>query len=249
VAIRTQGIYAAAVREVERYHCELVARLVALLGDELLGIYAGGSLALGAYEHGRSDLDVAAVSAGALPVERKRELVAELRHEALPCPARGLELVVYPAATTLGGGTEPGYELDLNTGAAMDFRAAFAPDDAASHWYAIDRAILREHGVPLRGPAPAELFAPIPRAALLPLLAAGVRLYAGGEGPLDAAVSKICRALRFAREGVWTSKPAATAWALQREEPELVRAVVAARRGERGLQALARLVEAELAAG
>ena len=47
----------------------------------------------------------------------KRALVEALRHEALPCPARGLELVVYPLATARSGGGEPGFELNLNTGA------------------------------------------------------------------------------------------------------------------------------------
>ena len=41
-------------------------RLRDVLGDELLGVYAGGSYALGAYEPGRSDIDVNAVVTGPL---------------------------------------------------------------------------------------------------------------------------------------------------------------------------------------
>ena len=64
-------------------------------GCRLVGAYAAGSVGLDAYEPGRSDVDVALVCEDALAPVRKQRLVSSLRHEALPCPARGLELVVY----------------------------------------------------------------------------------------------------------------------------------------------------------
>jgi hypothetical protein len=50
---------------------------------------------------------------------------------------------------------------------------AFHADETArpeggTHWFAIDRSILRQHGVPLLGPPADETFAAIPRAAILP---------------------------------------------------------------------------------
>src|SRR3954465_7470222 len=104
---------------VDAYLAELARRLRDVLGDDLLGVYAGGSYALGAYEPGRSDVDVTAVERGALTPETKQAVVERGRHEALPCPARGLELVVYPLATARAGDDEPGFELNLNTGAHM----------------------------------------------------------------------------------------------------------------------------------
>ena len=74
----------------------------------------------------------------------KQAIVERLRHEALPCPARGLELVVYPLATARAGGGEPGFELNLNTGADMGFRVDEAPGEIEGFWFAIDRAILRD---------------------------------------------------------------------------------------------------------
>ncbi|MFN8200506.1 MAG: hypothetical protein U0R72_19585 [Nakamurella multipartita] len=41
------------------YLSELARRCTGLLGPELLGVYAGGSLALDGYQAGRSDIDVA----------------------------------------------------------------------------------------------------------------------------------------------------------------------------------------------
>src|SRR3954465_456782 len=172
---------------VDAYLAELARRLAGVGGGARVGVCAGGSYALGAYEHGRSDVDVTAVARGPLPPAVKRGIVERVRHEALPCPARGLELVVYPLETARGGGGEPGFELNLNTGARMPFRVDEAPGDIEGFWFAIDRAILREHGIPLLGPPPAEVFAPIPRATPLRLLGESVRWHRGEAGQPTAA--------------------------------------------------------------
>jgi hypothetical protein len=228
--------------ELDDYLEELARRLHGVLGETLVGAYAGGSYALAAYEPGRSDIDVTVVAAGPLSPAAKRGIVERLRHEALPCPARGLELVVYPLATARSGGGEPGFELNLNTGAAVGFRVDEAPGDIEGFWFAIDRAILREHGVALRGPPPAELFAPVPRAALLPLLQESIRWHRDSDVPLGSdTVLNTCRALRFATEGTWSSKRDAGSWASR--EP-IVRAALAGEPLER--TAVVRFLEAVL---
>jgi hypothetical protein len=175
-----------------------------ILGDDLLAVYAGGSYALGAYEQGRSDIDVTAVVCGALSDATKQQLVAALRHEALPCPAIGLELVIYPRATTEVATIAPGFELNLNTGASIDFRADLTPGDIEDFWFAIDRSILREHGIPLHGPPPAELLAPIPRAMLAPVLEESIRWHRGDD-TLNARLN-IARSQHFLDTGHWISK-------------------------------------------
>jgi hypothetical protein len=228
--------------ELDDYLAELTRRLGAVLGRELLGVYAGGSYGLGAYEPGRSDIDVTVVVAGALSHAAKQAIVERLRHEALPCPARGLELVVYPLATARGGGGEPGFELNLNTGSAMGFRVDEAPGDIEGFWFAIDRSILRAHGVALSGPPAADLFAPIPRATLLQLLQESIRWHRESDVPLGSdTVLNTCRALRFASEGTWSSKREAGAWAAQ--EP-IVAAALAGEPLERA--AVARFLDAVL---
>jgi Nucleotidyltransferase domain len=172
----------------EDYLAELTRRLRE--ETELLGVYAGGSYGLGAYEPGRSDIDVTAIAPGPLAPAAKRAIAERVRHEALPCPARGLELVVYPLATARSGAGEPGFELNLNSGAAMPFRVDEQPGEIEAFWFAIDRSILRQSGVALHGPPPADLVAP---------------------------VLNTCRGLRFAAEGAWSPKRAAGEWAA--EEP------------------------------
>ncbi len=200
--------------ELDDYLTELTRRLRDVLGDELLGVYAGGSVGMGAYEPGRSDVDVTVVAAGSLARAAKRTIVDRVRHEALPCPARGLELVVYPLATARSGGGEPGFELNLNTGAEMAFRVDEHPGGVEAFWFALDRSILREHGRAVAGPPPAELFSPIPRPTVLGLLAESVRWHRDSEIPLGSdVVLNTCRALRFAADGTWSSKREAGAWA------------------------------------
>ena len=195
---------------VDDYLTELARRMQEILGQELLAVYAAGSYALGAYEHGRSDIDVTAVVAGPLDAPTKQALVDALRHDALPCPARGLELVVYPLATARSGGGEPGFELNLNTGARMDFRADFEPGDVEGFWFAIDRSIVREHGIPIHGPPADELIAEIPRESLLPLLAESVQWHRDSATPTASdVILNTARTQHFVDTGHWISKPAA----------------------------------------
>ena len=107
----------------------------------------------------------------------------------------------------------------------MDFRADEAPGDIEGFWFAIDRSILREHGIALAGPPPTDLFAPIPRATLLPLVQESIRWHRDSDVPLGSdTVLNTARGLRFATEGTWSSKQEAGAWAA---EEAIVRAALA----------------------
>src|SRR5919108_229351 len=91
---------------------------------------------------------------GPLGDEDAAAIVRSLRHETFPCPARGLEFVVYTAAAAGEATLEPRFELNLNTGAGVTFRADREPQPGERHWFAIDRSVLARHGVALYG-APA----------------------------------------------------------------------------------------------
>ena len=217
---------------VELYFGELVGRIRALTDGELVGVYAGGSYALRAYEPGRSDLDVAVVVSAPPSRAVKEKMVAAIRHEALPCPARGLELVLYRFAVVRELTVEAGFDLNLNTGAAMPFRAEFEPNGREAHWFPIDRSILRQCGVVLSGPSPADVFASLPRRLILPLLLDSLRWHAREPARSDDAVLNACRSWRYAVESIWSSKPAAGAWALARPDaPQIVAEALRARHG------------------
>jgi predicted nucleotidyltransferase len=82
-------------RAAAAYASKVVRRLHSLLDAKLHAAYLIGSLALGDYVPGRSDIDIMAVVEERLFTEVKREIVRALSHPALPCPARGLEFVLY----------------------------------------------------------------------------------------------------------------------------------------------------------
>jgi hypothetical protein len=121
-----------------------------VLGTGFAGAYAAGSVALNASRPGRGDIDVVQLCRGQLGEAVKRGLIARLRHRALPCPARGLELVVYTLAAARSGTAKPGSELKLNDGPARAFRQGLQPARRpaadGTFWYGLDRSILRQGG-------------------------------------------------------------------------------------------------------
>jgi hypothetical protein len=195
---------------VQRYLTELVGAARGVLHDNLVAAYAGGSVALDAYVPGVSDVDVALVCEEAVDEDRKGALVSMLRHEALPCPARGLELVLYRRAVTQAGTPDPGFELELNTGRAMTFRAAYAVADRPAadgrFWYALDRSLLRQSGWVVVGPPPAEMFAEPSPSDLRTLLIEALEWWLARPVPGADAVLGACRALVKHRTGAWVSK-------------------------------------------
>jgi hypothetical protein len=202
--------------EAEReYLDELVMRLQGILGRKLVGVYAGGSWALGGYEPPGSDLDVAVVVEEPLAEDTTERMVASLRHEAFPCPARGLELVVYTQESAASASTEAGFELNLNTGAGLTFRADREPQPGERHWFAIDRSVLAEHGVALFGPPAADAVASVARDDLRPLLADVLRWYQREAPQTEDAVLNAGRSLRFMGDGTWLPKPALRKWAAE----------------------------------
>ena len=172
-----------------------------------------GSAALGDYVPGVSDLDVAVIAPE--PVGDPEALVAPVRHAALPCPARKLELVVYRAAQAAAPTRGLEFELDLNTGPGGD-RLLTDLGDEPSHWYLIDLAIAREHGIALSGPPARELIGEPPRADALAALEAGTRWAEEHEPDSPSTVLNAARARRFAERGDWLSKSDAAVWAASR---------------------------------
>jgi predicted nucleotidyltransferase len=169
-------------------------RLVDVLSREapIEAVYLVGSAALGGYEHGRSDVDVVAVTSRSLSHNERRSLAAAV--EALPVPARKLELVVYPEGSDR-------WELNLNTGD----RIGFDPDAEPSFWFVLDRAIAEQHAVPLAGPPWSEHFAPEPTEAIEVALTE-VAAFDGWDDPSRDAELAAARAQVWRETGRWISK-------------------------------------------
>ena len=211
-----------------------VGGLRRLLGDDLVGAWLIGSGALGGAVAESSDLDLVAVCAHAPSVDLIQQLVAELTEEAMTWPVRGLEFVLYPRAAVASASRSPQFALNLNVGPRMPLHMSTDAAAEPAHWFVIDLAILREHGLALHGPPAHELVAPIPRRWLLDALGDGLAWHAANEPALHQSVLNAGRAWRFAAEGVWSSKDAAAGWVLARtEDPGLIQASLAVRHGDR----------------
>jgi len=201
-------------------------RLGDTLGDQLVGVYLSGSLALGGFHPPSSDIDVLVATAGVLDepvVGRLAELHATLRTAG--GWATRLEVVYLPVAT-------------LRRHDPSDQRSypiAASGRDLAHHrqslGWVLDRWVAREHGLTVAGPHPSSLIDPIGpeelRAAVRGLL---LSFWAGqlqGRPPAwlrprsdqAFAVLSMCRARYCLEHGQVVSKPAAAAWASRRLGP------------------------------
>jgi Domain of unknown function (DUF4111)/Nucleotidyltransferase domain len=166
---------------------------------ELDAVYLLGSAALGAYEQGRSDVDVVAVTSRSLSPGERRALAEAA--EAVPCPARKLELVVYPRGSDT-------WEINLNTGEHVSFDTA----DEPAFWFVLDRAIAEQHALPLVGPPWRESFPPVEREAVLEALEEALDWQEHEDSVGGSSALNACRAWCWLETGRWVAKPEAAQW-------------------------------------
>jgi hypothetical protein len=199
--------------DLAEYLGELTARLGAQLGDRLVSAWVIGSGALGDFDRLRSDVDVQAVSEGRVDRSRLRQLAAVLSHDALPCPVRGLEFVLY-AREDLADPDGPAFQLNLNTGPGMTQHEGFDPTREPRFWFTLDVAIARQRARSLSGPAPSAIVPELPRPLVLGALGDALDWYRANDEV--QSVFAACRAWAWATDARWLSKGEAAAWASAR---------------------------------
>ncbi|MEU8901380.1 aminoglycoside adenylyltransferase domain-containing protein [Nocardia sp. NPDC048505] len=198
---------------------ELVQRTRTICGPRLRSVFAVGSIALGDYRHGRSDIDVNVVVDSSLPSGAVHELAESLSHSALRCPAAGLELVVYDSAFVEQASDQAGYLLDLNTGPLLPEKVGFDPAASPAFWYVIDRSIAYQAGRVLYGRPVRQVLTAPSRRQLTAAILDSVREHATGVGHLtDNRVLNGCRAVAYCRTGRWAAKRA-SAQMISESEP------------------------------
>jgi Domain of unknown function (DUF4111)/Nucleotidyltransferase domain len=217
------------------------------LGEELVGVYLSGSLALGDFDRASSDIDVLVATAGPLgeaALERLRRLHAELQ-AAGPWTAK-LECVYLPLAAL------------RRYDPADRRRYPIAPSDRGFRLgrqgptWVLDRQVAREHGLVVLGPDPRSLIDPVAPDELRATARAHLQDFWAAQLPGDSrtagpawlrprnyqafAILSLCRALYTLQHGEVASKPAAAAWASRRlgpPWPSLVATALAWRSDER----------------
>lgn len=151
--------------DIEQYVDSVVATLQRSLGSDLVGVYLHGSLAMDAFDLGRSDVDIVAVCADALPKERRAGLGEDL--DALPRPKVGvdLEFSLVTRAAISPPSAAPSFEVHVSThedAPVVDGHDRPGDEDLVMHF-----AMCRARGRALYGPEPADLFPATDRWLLL----------------------------------------------------------------------------------
>jgi hypothetical protein len=206
--------------EIDAVLAALLSASRAVLGGDFFGLYLFGSLASGGFDPETSDIDFVVVS-NADTVARLAELGAVNRQ---------IQAAGSPWAAKLEGSFLP-------LRAFEDFNPAGAPFptigmggryglDHKEIERALQRHVLREHGITVAGPEPRSFIAPVDPEALK----AEARDVLHGwwrsqrddpvrlrrRGYQAYAVLSMCRILYTLETGDVTSKPAAAAWARSR---------------------------------
>ncbi|MGN6522037.1 MAG: aminoglycoside adenylyltransferase domain-containing protein, partial [Actinomycetes bacterium] len=153
--------------EVVRFGEAVVTSLREVLGGDLVGAWFVGSVALGGYVAGESDLDIAAVCEIALDDGQKEKLASAIVEVSRDCPARGLEFTLYRREVAAAPPRAADFEVNANGGPRMATAIHLDPEAESGFWYVLDRAIAHRAGVVITGPSPAAVFADVGRQQLL----------------------------------------------------------------------------------
>ena len=213
----------------------VASELRAALDDGLLGVYFVGSVALGGYVAGESDIDIVGVSEHPVPPELKPVIAGAVADYATACPTRGLEFTLYRREVTRALPESADFEVNANGGPRMARSLHLGSGTEPGFWYVLDRAIARRAGIAIAGPPPSELFSDVPRETLLNAMRESMRWHREHEGATLYSVLNACRAWRYADDDVLGPKLEGATWARPRwARPELIDSAVALRHGQTG---------------
>jgi predicted nucleotidyltransferase len=198
---------------------DLTARIRAVLGDKLAGLYLWGSYALGDFDPRISDLDLAAALAADVDEPEYAALGAMHERFAREYPAwAGRIEVRYASVATLNAPAEGGEILSISPGEAFNRR------HSDERWL-IDWYVVRARGIALHGPPAEELLTPIAVERFVAAVRANVASWddrgdhVGTLKQQAYVILLLCRAMRAVQLGDQLSKPGAGRWA-QGELPE-----------------------------
>jgi predicted nucleotidyltransferase len=212
----------------------LAARCSDALGDAVLAVILHGSLTLGDFTPGRSDIDLLVIVATPLSDDRVaalRDAVDQVREAA---PSR-VDLRVVTRATTRSPTLAPLLEASLTVrpGRGLEVETRIAEPDLI-----VEFAIARAHGSSIVGHAPADVIDAVVAECVLEVadrqLAAWQRLTDDADHA-ELMVLTACRIWCFAIEREFCSKAAAGRWALERQPSlRVVEQALRQRTGDRG---------------
>lgn len=218
--------------ELETFGHAVAQQLEGVLGDELVGAYFVGSVAMGGYVSNESDVDIVAACEHAIPDQRKAEVASRVLEEAARCPTRGLEFTLYRRQVATSPPQGADFEVNVNGGPRMERLVRRTAEHEPAFWYVLDRAIAHRYGVAILGPPAADLFVDPPRPVLLDMLGGSLRWHRQHERATHYSVLNAARAWRFAADDVLGSKLDGARWVgLRWQNRSMIDAAVKLRHG------------------
>lgn len=219
--------------EVAVFGEQVTEALARTLGSDLVGVYFVGSVALGGYVPGESDVDIVAISGSRLTEAQKHRVASAIVEVSSVCPARGVEFTLYRREITSSPPNGADFEVNANGGPRMLTVVHADATAEPAFWYVLDRAIARRSGVVISGPPPQAVFVDVTRGTVLDAMYESIVWHRAHEKATLYSVLNACREWRFAEEDVIGSKLDGAAWARTRwGDPSVIDAAVALRRGE-----------------
>jgi hypothetical protein len=219
--------------EVAVFGDQVAEVLARTLSSDLVGVYFVGSVALGGYVPGQSDIDVAAVSASALTDPQKQRVASAVVEASSACPGRGLELTLYRGQVVASHVAGADFEFNANGGPRMPTAVHLDATVEPGFWYLLDRAVAHRSGVAISGPPARTIFADVARSTLLQAMYESMAWHRAHESGTLYSVLNACRAWRFAADDVLGSKLEGASWARARwPDRDVIDAAVALRLGQ-----------------
>lgn len=198
---------------------------LAVCGEDLVGLYVHGSLALGGFCWEHSDIDWLMVSRTAPSQRQKEELMQQLLALEPDAPPKGLEMswlleedcrrVPHPMPFVLH------YSPMHRQRCLEDLPAYCAGMNGTDRDLAAHITVVRTACLTLWGPPPERVFAPVPREAYWDSICGDVEDAREGllPAPVDGVLN-LCRVLAYLREGKVLSKEQGARWAQTALPPE-----------------------------
>lgn len=197
----------------------IAGRLSALLAENLVGVYAHGSLAFGCFTWNQSDIDFLIVTQEEPTLPQKEEIIRLLLDLDASAPKKGFEMSGLLLADCLQPVHPVPYWLHFSN--AHKTRAQQNPTAYCQGMHGLDPdlaahlTVTRAVGIPVTGLPVAEVFGPVPRRAYLDSILADV-----ADAETDVAdqpvyvLLNLCRVLAALRAELVLSKAQGGEWAL-----------------------------------
>ena len=192
----------------------------AVFGENLVGVYLHGSLAMGCFSPEKSDLDLILVVEDAPTQDEKMRFAQALLVLNEEAPEKGFELSIVKREVCKPFRYPTPFEFHYSNGFREAARADMAgyvartrgeDKDLGAHFTVINR-----FGVPLYGPPVEEVFAPVPKKDYFDSI-----WYDVANARADIVrdpmyiVLNLCRVLGYVRDGLVLSKKTGGEWGVQ----------------------------------